>query len=196
MGLALPLREITFHVDSPTVARQPLAAPLRAPRAQLELGAAIADDAARFVLASSWGYGFVTAFANFVGRNKAGKQLINADDAADILKPVPVADAATDWVVSVTSAGHLLAFPLSQLPELDRGKGNKLIQVPPAKLKSGEEKVIAVACVRQGGELTLYSGQQKLVLSWRDLQAYEGARASRGNLLPRGYTRVDRIESA
>jgi topoisomerase-4 subunit A len=53
-----------------------------------------------------------------------------------------------------------------------------------------------VACVRQGGELTLYSGKQKLVLAWRDLQAYEGARASRGNLLPRGYTRVDRVECA
>ena len=175
---------------------EPLTGRFAPPAGASFVGAAIADDAARFVLASSWGYGFVTAFENFVGRNKAGKQLINADDAADILKPVPVIDPATDWVVSVTSAGHLLAFPLSQLPELDRGKGNKLIQVPPAKLKSGEEKVIAVACVRQGGELTLYSGKQKLVLSWRDLQAYEGARASRGNLLPRGYTRVDRIESA
>jgi len=175
---------------------EPLTGRFAPPAGASFVGAAIADDAARFVLASSWGYGFVTAFENFVGRNKAGKQLINADDAADILKPAPVTDPATDWVVSVTSAGHLLAFPLSQLPELDRGKGNKLIQVPPAKLKSGEEKVLAVACVRQGGELTLYSGKQKLVLSWRDLQAYEGARASRGNLLPRGYTRVDRIESA
>jgi topoisomerase-4 subunit A len=109
---------------------------------------------------------------------------------------VPVHDARTDLVVAITTAGHLLAFPIAELPELDRGKGNKLIQVPPAKLKSGEEKVIAVACVRQGGELTLYSGKQKLVLSWRDLQAYEGTRASRGNLLPRGYTRVDRVESA
>ena len=147
------------------------------------------------MLASSFGYGFVTAFANFVGRNKAGKQLINADDAAEVLRPAPVTHPATDWVVSITSAGHLLAFPLKELPELDRGKGNKLVQIPPARLKSGEEKVIAVACVRQGGELTLYSGKQKLVLSWRDLLAYEGARASRGNLLPRGYTRVDRVES-
>jgi topoisomerase-4 subunit A len=175
---------------------EPLTGRFAPPPGAAFVGAAIAEDSARFVLASSWGYGFVTAFANFVGRNKAGKQLINADDAADILKPAPVGDPATDWVVSVTSAGHLLAFPLAQLPELDRGKGNKLIQIPPAKLKSGEEKVIVVACVRQGGELTLYSGKQKLVLSWRDLQAYEGTRASRGNLLPRGYTRVDRFESA
>jgi topoisomerase-4 subunit A len=175
---------------------EPLTGRFAPPAGASFVGAAIADDAARFVLASSYGYGFVTAFANFVGRNKAGKQLINADDAADILKPAAVTDPATDWVVSITSAGHLLAFPLAELPELDRGKGNKLIQIPPAKLKSGDEKVVAVACVRQGGELIVHSGRQKLVLAWRDLQAYEGARASRGNLLPRGYQRVDRVESA
>jgi topoisomerase IV subunit A len=98
--------------------------------------------------------------------------------------------------VSITNSGHLLAFPITELPELDKGKGNKLIQIPPAKLKSGDEKVIAVASVRQGGELTLYCGQRKLVLGWRDLQAYEGARASRGNSLPRGFTKVDRFEAS
>jgi len=159
------------------------------------VGAAIAENDARFVVASSFGYGFVTRFENFTGRNKAGKQLINADDAADILRPTTVTDTGSDWVVSITSAGHLLAFPISELPELDKGKGNKLIQIPPAKLKSGEEKVIALACVRQGGELIVYSGRQKLVLSWRDLQAYEGTRASRGHLLPRGFTKVDRVEA-
>jgi topoisomerase-4 subunit A len=175
---------------------EPLTGRFAPPAGASFVGAAMGEDAAKFVVASSYGYGFVTAFANFTGRNKAGKQLINADDAADILKPAPVVDPATDWVVSITSAGHLLAFPLAELPELDRGKGNKLIQIPPAKLKSGDEKVIAVACVRQGGELIVHSGRQKLVLAWRDLQAYEGSRASRGNLLPRGYLRVDRVVSA
>jgi len=174
---------------------EPLSGRFTLPAGASFVGAAIADDDARFVVASSFGYGFVTRFENFTGRNKAGKQLINADDAADILKPASVADTSSDWVVSITSAGHLLAFPISELPELDKGKGNKLIQIPPAKLKSGEERVIAVASVRQGGELTLHCGQRKLILAWRDLQAYEGSRASRGNLLPRGFQRVDRVES-
>lgn len=150
----------------------------------------------RFLLASSFGYGFVTAFENFVGRNKAGKALFNPDTGASVLPPVPVANAATDWVVVITSAGHLLAFPMKDLPELDKGKGNKLIQIPPAKLKSGEETVVAISAVRQGGEVTLFCGARKIALSWRDLQAYEGARAARGNLLPRGFQKVDRIESA
>jgi topoisomerase-4 subunit A len=160
------------------------------------VGLAVAENEARFLVASSYGYGFVTRFENFTGRNKAGKQLINADDKADILPPAPVANATSDWLVAVTNSGHLLAFPISELPELDKGKGNKLIQIPPAKLKSGEEKLIAIASVRQGGEITLYCGQRKLVLGWRDLQAYEGSRAARGNALPRGFQRVDSIETS
>jgi topoisomerase IV subunit A len=156
----------------------------------------IAEPEARFVLASSFGYGFVTRFENLLGRNKAGKAMLNIDSAAEVLAPVLVNDLTSDLLVAITTAGHLLAFPVSELPELDRGKGNKLIQVPPAKLKSGDETVSAVACVRQGGELTLYCGQRKLGISWRDLQAYAGHRASRGNLLPRGFQRVDSIESA
>jgi topoisomerase-4 subunit A len=173
----------------------PLSGRFSPPAGASFVGVAVAENEARYVLASSFGYGFVTRFENFTGRNKAGKALINADAAADILPPAPVTDAKSDWIVSITSAGHLLAFPVTELPELDKGKGNKLIQIPPAKLKSGDEKVIAVASVRNGGELTVYSGKQKLVLAWRDLQAYEGTRASRGNLLPRGFTKVDRVES-
>ncbi|WP_397597201.1 DNA topoisomerase IV subunit A [Silanimonas sp.] len=155
-----------------------------------------AENDQRFLLASSFGYGFTTRFENLVGRNKAGKALFNPDNGAAVLAPVPVNDPATDWVVAVTTAGHLLAFPLKELPELDKGKGNKLIQIPPAKLKSGEEVVTALAVVRQGGEATLFCGARKLTLGWRDLQAYEGARASRGQMLPRGFQKVDRIESA
>lgn len=154
-----------------------------------------AENEQRFLLASSFGYGFTTRFENLVGRNKSGKALFNPDTGASLLPPVPVNDPATDWVVAVTTAGHLLAFPLKELPELDKGKGNKLIQIPPAKLKSGEEVVTALAVVRQGGEATLFCGARKLTLGWRDLQAYEGARASRGQMLPRGFQKVDRIES-
>jgi topoisomerase IV subunit A len=156
----------------------------------------VAEPEARFVVASTHGYGFVTRFENFTGRQKAGKTLLNLGDGAEVLGPALVTDPASDLLVAITSAGHLLAFPVSELPELDRGKGNKLIQIPPAKLKSGDEWVTAVASVRAGGELVLYCGQRKLGIGWRDLQAYAGHRASRGNLLPRGFQRVDSVETA
>jgi topoisomerase-4 subunit A len=174
---------------------EPLTGRFSPPAGAVFVGTIVAESEARYLLASSFGYGFVTRFENFVSRNKAGKQLLNPDKDAAVLAPIGVNDGGSDLAVAITSAGHLLAFPLTELPELDKGKGNKLIQIPPAKLKSGEERVVAVASVRQGGELTLYCGQRKLILSWRDLQAYVGARASRGNMLPRGFQRVDSVEA-
>ncbi len=156
---------------------------------------ACAEESQRFLLASSYGYGFVTRFENFIGRQKAGKQLINPDKGAGLMPPVPVQNPESDLVVAITTAGHLLAFPLSELPELEKGKGNKLIQIPPARLKSGDESLAQLTCVRDGGELTLFCGQRKLTLNWRDLQAYSGTRAQRGSLLPRGFQRVDSVES-
>lgn len=154
----------------------------------------MADDGARFLLASSHGYGFVTAFANLLGRNKAGKQLLNLGAGAEVLTPV-LLPAAMDQaqVAAVTSAGHLLVFPLAELPALDRGKGNKLIQIPTAKLAGGAEKVLAVTVFTPEQTLIVVAGGRHTRLKGNDLAAYRGQRALRGALLPRGLQRVDKL---
>jgi topoisomerase IV subunit A len=157
---------------------------------------ATGDNAQKLVLASDFGYGFVTRFEALTGRNKAGKQVINLADDARVIEPAYVADAARDRIVVATTAGHLLMFSVAELPELDKGKGNKLIEIPKAKLKAGDERVAGVAVVSEGsGEITLYAGQRKLILKWADLVEYGGNRASRGGVLPRGFRRGDRIET-
>ena len=158
---------------------------------------AIADPASRLVLASDLGYGFVTRFENLLGNKKSGKQLMNLDDKAHVLNPAMVEDTARDRIVVATSAGHLLMFSVAELPELDNGgKGNKLIEIPKPKLASGE-RVVGIAVVAEArGEVTLYAGQRKLILKWADLVEYGGNRATRGSLLPRGFQRVERIESS
>ncbi|MEO5812664.1 MAG: DNA topoisomerase IV subunit A [Rhodanobacter sp.] len=153
-----------------------------------------ADNNTRLVLATDFGYGFVTRFEALLSRNKAGKQIISLTDGARILAPQASADPARDRIVVVTSEGHLLMFSVAELPELDKGKGNKLIEIPRAKRLSGEERVAGVAVVSEGqGEVTLYAGQRKLTLRWADLVEYGGTRASRGGVLPRGLRRVERI---
>ena len=154
--------------------------------------AASGDNDARFVLASSHGYGFVTRFENLTGRNKAGKAMLNLTPNAKVLQPAAVARVETDRIVAVTSAGHLLAIPASDLPELDKGKGNKLIDIPKSRL--GTERVIAVAAVSPGQSLQVRSGQRSMSLSFKDLDEYVGARASRGGLLPRGWQKVDGLD--
>jgi len=131
-----------------------------------------------------------------LANKKGGKQILNIDDDARVLAPALVADSARDRIVVVTNAGHLLMFSVAELPELDKGgKGNKLVEIPKAKL-SGGERVAGVAVVAEGkGEVTLYAGQRKLILKWNDLVEYGGNRATRGSLLPRGLQRVERIET-
>ncbi|MBX3710960.1 MAG: DNA topoisomerase IV subunit A [Lysobacter sp.] len=147
------------------------------------------DD--RFVLASSHGYGFVTKFENLTGRNKAGKAMLSLSEGATVLTPAFTGNPDADRIVAVTSAGHLLAFPLSELPELDKGKGNKIIEIP--KAKRGTEKVVSIAVVPPGGTLTVKSGTRTMSLSFKELDPYIGPRGSRGGLLPRGWQKVEAL---
>jgi len=158
---------------------------------------AIADSSNKLVLASDHGYGFVIRFEGLLANKKAGKQLINMDDHAHVVAPAYVNDSARDRIVVATNAGHLLMFSVAELPELDNGgKGNKLIEIPKAKLTQGE-RVAGVAVVAEGkGEVTLYAGARKLILKWSDLVEYNGNRAQRGGSLPRGFQRVERIETS
>ena len=158
---------------------------------------AAGDNDTRLVLATDFGYGFVTRFEALTGRNKAGKQIITLGDGARVLAPQVSADPSRDRIVVVTTEGHLLMFSVAELPELDKGKGNKLIEIPKAKLSSGDERVAGVAVVTEGkGEVTLFAGQRKLTLKWADLVEYGGNRATRGGVLPRGLRRVERIETS
>jgi topoisomerase-4 subunit A len=157
---------------------------------------AIGEAEQKLVLASDHGYGFVIRFGNLLGNKKAGKSLMNLDDKAHVLTPAWVGDSARDRIVVATTAGHLLMFSVAELPELDNGgKGNKLVEIPKAKLLSGE-RLAGVAVVTEGsGEVTLYAGARKLILKWADLVGYGGSRAGRGSLLPRGFQRVEGMET-
>jgi topoisomerase-4 subunit A len=150
------------------------------------------DNDARFVLASSHGYGFVTRFENLTGRQKAGKAMLSLTPGSQVVQPAQVLDADKGRIVAVTSAGHLLAFPVAELPELEKGKGNKIIEIP--KARRGTERVVAIAVVSPGGTLSVKSGARTMSLSFKDLDGYVGARASRGGLLPRGWQKVDGLD--
>ncbi|HEY5851254.1 MAG TPA: DNA topoisomerase IV subunit A [Lysobacter sp.] len=147
------------------------------------------DNDQRFVLASSHGYGFVTRFENLTGRNKAGKAMLSLTPGAKVVQPALVSEGEQGRIAVVTNVGHLLTFPVGELPELDKGKGNKLIDIPKAKL--GTERVVAVAVVAPGATLVVKSGARTMSLSFKDLDAYVGARATRGGLLPRGWQKVE-----
>ncbi len=150
---------------------------------------ASAEPGSRFVLASTHGYGFVTRFENLIGRNKAGKAMLNLASGSSVLQPAVVANVDTDRIVAVTSSGNLLAIAAADLPELDKGKGNKIIEIPKAKLAT--ERVVAIVAVGPGQTLQVRSGQRSMGLKFNELEPYLGGRATRGHLLPRGWQKVE-----
>jgi topoisomerase-4 subunit A len=154
-----------------------------------------AEDSGRILIATSHSLGFIARFEALVGRNKAGKQVVSLTEGARILPPAWVRDTARDRVVGVTSAGYLLMFSATELPEMDKGKGIRLLNIPASKLKAGEELLVAATVLAEGQDLRIVSGQRSMTLRWNDLVNYGGQRAQRGSKLPRGYQRVERIEA-
>ena len=147
-----------------------------------------------WLLASDAGYGFRVQAKDLLANKKAGKAMLTLPSGAQVLRPSAIIDADTDRLVAVTSSGRMLVIPASDLPELMRGKGNKIIGIPAKAVADRSEYVVDVLAVPDGGKVRLNSGKRYLNLRAADLNAYEGERGRRGNKLPRGFQKVDSIE--
>jgi len=149
---------------------------------------------ARLLLCSDAGYGFITQFEELFAKNKSGKAVLSLARGAQVLSPSWVSDTDSDVIAAISSRGNLLVFHAAELPELSKGKGNKLIGIPPARVKSREEIMVAALSVPEGGVLTLYCGKRHMNLRYSDLLAQLSERGKRGTRLPRGFQNVDRAE--
>lgn len=172
---------------------EPLTGRINPPSGATFAGGVMGSDDDRYVLASDAGYGFVARIADMQANKKAGKAVLNVPDGARALPPAAVTDES-DWLAAISNEGRLLVFPVSELPALSRGKGNKIMGIPSARLKAREEFVLAVVVVKPGDTLVVHAGKRHLGLKQSDLEHYRGERGRRGNKLPRGFQKVDRVE--
>jgi len=150
----------------------------------------------RWLVASDAGYGFFVQLEQLYSRNRAGKACLRVPVGGTVMIPArfPHDDFPGEaWVAAVSSAGRLLVFPADELPELARGKGNKILGIPSARYKSGEERMVATQVLGPDDGLQIFSGQRTMTLKWEDLGHYDGNRGRRGILLPRGWRKVDRL---
>ena len=154
----------------------------------------MADDETKYILSSDAGYGFIGSFSDMLSRNKNGKALLSLPHASKVMTPQKVDNIDTQLCLAITTEGRMLVFPLTDLPILSKGKGNKIINIPSAKAKAREEYVTLVNVISPTDAITLHAGKRKLTLKPSDIQHYCGERGRRGNKLPRGLQRVDRIE--
>jgi topoisomerase-4 subunit A len=144
------------------------------------------------ILASNHGYGFKVQLKELLSKNKAGKLLITLSDGAIALTPSLIYNE-TDLLAVVTLQGRLLIFPVTELPALSKGKGNKLIQIPVADLAAGKDYIVALVSIAENGLLKVISGKQFVTLKAADIARYTANRANRGLPLPRGFQRVDSL---
>jgi topoisomerase-4 subunit A len=163
------------------------------PGAQMK-GLLLGNPDDQYLLSSDAGYGFIARMADMISKNKAGKALLNLPTGAEVMAPVPVKQLATDYLASVTNEGRMLVFPVRDLPELAKGKGNKIINVPSTRAALREELMIGAVVLGASDTLVIYAGKRKLKLRSGDLEHYLGERGRRGNKLPRGFQNVTAIE--
>ncbi|MCG6218013.1 DNA topoisomerase IV subunit A [Vibrio furnissii] len=147
-----------------------------------------------WLVGSDAGYGFVCKGTDLLSKNRSGKALVNLPENAEIMAPQAVSDLESDEILAITNQGRMLLFPIKDLPQLGKGKGNKIINIPAAKAKAREEVVSHLMALPKGVTITLYAGKRKLGLKPADLDNYRGERGRRGGLLPRGLQRVTRID--
>jgi len=174
---------------------EPLSGRLDPPDGAKFAGVMIGEPEDLWLLASDAGYGFTARLKDLVSDRRAGKTVLSVPENAQVLAPAPV-PAADSLVAVVSSEGKLLAFPVSEVPEMPRGKGNKLYDIPGRKARTRAELMTAIAVVPPEASLVLWSGETHKVIEWRDLKDYLGQRAQRGAVLKRGWPRkIERMEA-
>lgn len=157
-------------------------------------GVLIGENSVDVLLTSDAGYGFVAKIGDLISKNKAGKAVLKLPKGGGVLSAITVENYDEDYIVSVTNEGRMLMFPLTDLPRLARGKGNKVISIPSARVADRIEFVVAIAVLTDKDTLTVHAGRRHHNLKPTDLEHYQGERGRRGNKLPRGFQNVDRIE--
>ena len=172
---------------------EPLSGRLNAESGETFAGVISGPVESQVVLASSSGYGFVANLGDLQTKNKSGKAALKVQENAQVLIPRAV-ENEKDMLAAITNQGRMLVFPLTELPKLARGKGNKIIGIPKASFESGEDFLQEVAVLGEGRELRLLSGKRHFTIKSKDLENFVGNRGRRGNFLPKGFRKVDGIE--
>ena len=155
------------------------------------VGVILGADEELVLLASDSGYGFVARLADLQTKHSAGKAVISLSPGARPLAPAKV-DTVEDLLVAATDAGYLLAFPVAELPQMPRGKGNKILGIPGKR--RGQERMVGAVTLPAGSTLKVHAGRRYLHLKRTELEAFRGARAQRGGKLPRGFQNVTSLE--
>jgi topoisomerase-4 subunit A len=172
---------------------EPLSSRLNPPDGSRFVGLIMGEPEDLWLLASDAGYGFTVRLKELITDRRAGKSVLNVPEKSIVLPPAFVA-SPDSLVCAVNSEGKMLAFKVSDLPEMPKGKGNKIFDIPSKKAEAREEYLTAIAVVPPNGKLMMWSGEKQKTLDWSEIKVFKGQRAQRGSVLMRGWREIDRLE--
>ena len=172
---------------------EPATGRLNLPSGALFTDVIMGADDQKLLMGTDAGYGFITKVGDLFTKNKAGKAVVSIPKGGRILQPKLVSQDDA-YIAAVSNEGRMLVFPVGDIPELARGKGNKIISIPSSRLQSREEFVVDYAVVGESDSLVVHSGKRYLLMKPKDLEHYRGERGRRGHKLPRGFQKVDRLD--
>ena len=152
----------------------------------------IGNDDDKYMIMNTAGYGYISEFKNMVSNKKSGRAFMKLPNDADLLRAIRVRDDHV-YIAAVSNIGRLLIFKIDELPVLAKGKGNKIINIPTPKFVAKEEFMAHAQLLSPVSSLRIESGKRFLTLKLKDLENYISSRAKRGNMLPQGYRKVDRM---
>ncbi|MES2205103.1 MAG: DNA topoisomerase IV subunit A [Pseudomonadota bacterium] len=174
---------------------EPLSGHVSPPTGATFIAAMMGADNQNYLIASDAGYGFIVKLQELYSRNKAGKVLLKLPTASQVLVPQLVSNLESALIALITNEGRMLVFPVKELPELAKGKGNKMISINPKRAEAREEFVTDMLVINKDASLELLAGKRKLVLKPKDLEHYFGERGRRGNKLPKGFQRIEKMSA-
>jgi len=158
------------------------------------VSAILNNEDSHYLIASDAGYGFVAQLKDLYAKNKAGKATLTLPKGAQVMGPVLVQNPEQGRVIAISNEGRMLAFDVSSLPKMAKGKGNKMISIPTSRAADREELMVAMASVQSNDLLLAHAGKRFTSFTEKELQEYVGERGRRGLKLPRGFQRIDSLE--
>ncbi|HDL5541997.1 TPA: DNA topoisomerase IV subunit A [Mannheimia haemolytica] len=173
---------------------EPLTGKITLPEGATVQQVLMANSETKVLMASDSGYGFICTFEDLVSRNKAGKAVISLTENAKVLPPQLLENDENLSLVAMSNVGRMLVFPVSELPALSKGKGNKIINISAAAAKSGDEYLARLLVIKPTNSLVFVSGKRKITLKPSDIDNYRGERARKGSQLVRGLSTNSTVE--
>ncbi|MBT8339556.1 MAG: DNA topoisomerase IV subunit A, partial [Desulfatitalea sp.] len=184
---------MTAAAEFPTVRSNgiPLTGLFKTPAGVHFVAVLLGEAEQKMLVAGDSGYGFITQLQHMYTRNQKGKAFLTVSSSAVPLPPqvIPPSELPQS-IVAITQQGRMLVFPLEELVELPKGKGNKVIHMAPKDIKAGTDRLLFIRLITAADKLVIQAGKRSFTLTAGNVKEFTGARGRRGKKLPRGFQRV------